>query len=120
MITLSISNYISSSCNNLYNFIYPKNPVTQKRHFWFIPTWYEDYLGRNLYISLLAGRGGELDNEKLQSKVEKVGNNLINHIKRKNIFDYEFAIMDTRAITSWALPGGKIAIHKGLMDVRKA
>ncbi len=107
---------LTNPITSLRDFFYPQNPITQKRHFWFIPTWYEDYLGRNLFISILARRGGELDDEKMQRKIERVGNKLINHITRKGIFDYEFVVMDTRAITSWALPGGKVAVHKGLMD----
>ncbi len=99
----------------IYNFIYSKNPVTEKREFWFIPAWYEEYLGRGFYYSLMKSQGGDTLNDNWRKTVDRVGKRLESHAARQDVFDYRFNVVRSPVENAWCLPGGKIAIYEGLL-----
>jgi len=59
--------------------------------------------------------GGVIDNPELSARVERVGRSLVAVCDRKDI-EYSFKILRNE-INAFALPGGKIYITKGLLDM---
>jgi predicted Zn-dependent protease len=116
----SYSNPIAQFSKNIFNKIYQtydytfaKNPVTQKRQIWFVPFWLEKMIGQSVYYNMIQEQGGESFNQRYQELVEKVGKKLSQQANRE--MDYEFAVIRSRQVNAWALPGGKIAIYEGLI-----
>jgi predicted Zn-dependent protease len=102
--------------NNIYtayDYTFAKNPVTQKRQIWFVPFWYEQFMGSIYYSDMIRVQGGETNNQRYQEIVDRVGKKLSEHANRK--MDYEFVVIRSRKVNAWALPGGKIAIYEGLI-----
>lgn len=98
----------------IYNFIYFKNPITQKRHFWFIPTSFEKFAGYWMYSSYVFGEGGKTFDEKNARLIEKIGKDLT--IKTKRDLKWEFTVIRSPKINAFCLPGGKIGIYDGILE----
>lgn len=101
---------------NIYDFIYAKNPVTEKREFWFVPTCYENFMGKIFYEYYRTSNGIAIIDKNKENMVQEVGKKLVSVAPRKDQIDHEFCILDSNRINAWALPGGKIAIYKGLLE----
>lgn len=104
---------VFQSLKKCFDFIYSKNPVTQKREFWFVPSFYENFLGFWMYSSYVESQGGISFNSNRQNLVNKVGTNLSKNACRK--LGYQFTTLNSRSINAWTLPWGKIAITEGLI-----
>jgi predicted Zn-dependent protease len=74
------------------------NPVTGDRHLQFYGTDWEQEVGSGLYAPMLQSQGGEAG-----------------QAKRKDELQFEFHILNDSTPNAWALPGGKIAINRGLL-----
>ncbi len=92
------------------------NEVTGKRHFQVYGDEWEQQAGAQMYAPMKQSQGGEfiLDPE-LTEYVRHVGQQLAERARRTDQLDFEFAILNDSTPNAWALPGGKIAINRGLL-----
>lgn len=90
------------------------NPVTGERNINFMSEDWERQVGAEMYAPLRQAKGGDwiLDPE-LADYVGGVGQRLAQHAVRP--LDYEFRILNDSTPNAWALPGGKIVVHRGLL-----
>lgn len=90
------------------------NPVTGKQELQFVSESSELQIGQQNYAPSRQQEGGDfaLDPE-LTQYVREVGNRLAAVSDRK--LPYEFVVLDNSVPNAWALPGGKIAINRGLL-----
>ncbi|MBT8137271.1 MAG: M48 family metalloprotease [Gammaproteobacteria bacterium] len=91
------------------------NPVTGKKELQFVSEPQEIALGVQNYAPSRQMQGGDyvLD-PALTQYVQQVGNRLAAASDRPDL-PYEFAVINNSVPNAWALPGGKIAINRGLM-----
>jgi len=91
------------------------NPVTGKRQLSIIPESQELSLGAEQYIPTQQTQGGRfyLDPE-LTVYVRDIGMKMARVSDRPDL-PYEFVVINNSIPNAWALPGGKIAINRGLL-----
>src|SRR3954464_4381642 len=90
------------------------NPVTGKREIQFVSEEQEVKLGEQNYAPAQQSEGGDFDLiPDLTSYVNTVGQKLAAVADRK--LPYEFVVLDNSVPNAWALPGGKIAVNRGLL-----
>lgn len=90
------------------------NPVTGERNLGLVSEAQEIQIGQQNYLATQQMQGGsyELDPE-LTRYVNSVGQKLAAVADRK--LPYEFVVLNNSVPNAWALPGGKIAINRGLL-----
>lgn len=105
--TLLIGAFIaSSSC--------AVNPVTGERELSFISEQRELTIGQQQYVASQQGQGGQFSvDSELTAYVQQVGNRLAAVSDRQ--LPYEFVVLNNGVPNAWALPGGKIAVNRGLL-----
>jgi len=91
------------------------NPVTGERQLSLIPESQELSMGAEQYTPTQQTQGGQfyLDPE-LTVYVREVGQKLAAVSDRPDL-PYEFVVLNSSVPNAWALPGGKIAINRGLL-----
>lgn len=90
------------------------NPVTGKREFTIVSESEEIKLGTENYAFMQQAGGGEYDIDPILTEyIEGVGNKLVAVSDRP--LPYEFVVLNSSVPNAWALPGGKIAINRGLL-----
>jgi len=91
------------------------NPVTGKNELSFMSPQQEIAVGEKNYQPSRQSQGGDyyLD-AKLQTYVAGVGKKLA-AVSDKPDLPYEFVVLNNSVPNAWALPGGKIAINRGLL-----
>lgn len=90
------------------------NPVTGDRELALVSAADEVAIGTAQYLPSQQMQGGQyLRDPALTSYVRSVGNRLGDVSDRG--LPYEFVIIDSSVPNAWALPGGKIAINRGLL-----
>lgn len=90
------------------------NPVTGEREFMVVSEAQELQMGAEAYAPTRQGQGGDYDvDPALTRYVQDVGQRLAAVSDRK--LPYEFAVLNNSVPNAWALPGGKIAINRGLL-----
>ncbi|MDZ7827574.1 MAG: M48 family metalloprotease [Gammaproteobacteria bacterium] len=92
-----------------------ENPVTGERELGLVGTGQEVAIGAQQYAPTQQMQGGPytLDPE-LQDYVSRVGQRLAAVSDRD--LPYEFVVLNSSVPNAWALPGGKIAINRGLLS----
>lgn len=91
------------------------NPVTGERQLNLISAAEERSIGEQQYQPTLQSQGGEYTiDEELSAYVSSVGQKLAKHSDRPDL-PYEFTVLNNGVPNAWALPGGKIAINRGLL-----
>jgi|GEM_PF-3085928 Zn-dependent protease with chaperone function len=98
----------------LIDYFYGVNPVLGKREFGFLPTWVEKTMGTTLYPGMMFSQGGAVPDHFELSQVRQILSNLQGHAKRD--LPYEVHILNKNVVNAWCLPGGKIAIYKGILE----
>jgi predicted Zn-dependent protease len=90
------------------------NPVTGQRELILISTAQEIEMGRQNYVPMQQSQGGEYDvDPELSAYVRNVG---IKVASQSGVnLPYEFVVLNNSVPNAWALPGGKIAINRGLL-----
>jgi len=92
-----------------------QNPVTGKSELHFISENQEIAIGEENYEYMQQAEGGPyVAHPSIVRYVEKIGKKLAAVSDRPNL-PYEFAVLDNSIPNAWALPGGKIAINRGLL-----
>ena len=91
-----------------------ENPVTGDRELTFVSERQEISLGEENYLPSQQSQGGkwQIDPE-LTAYVSEVGQRLAAQSPRQ--LPYEFVVLNSSVPNAWALPGGKIAINRGLL-----
>jgi predicted Zn-dependent protease len=90
------------------------NPVTGESDFMIVSEAQELDLGRQNYAPMQQAQGGVYDiDPELTRYVQQVGGKLAAVSDRP--LPYEFVVLNNSVPNAWALPGGKIAINRGLL-----
>ncbi len=91
------------------------NPVTGEKQLSLIPESQELAIGAEQYVPTQQTQGGRfyIDPE-LNLYVREVGQKLAQVSDRPDL-PYEFVVLNNSVPNAWALPGGKIAINRGLL-----
>ena len=90
------------------------NPVTGERQLVLMSTAQEIELGRQNYAPMQQSQGGQYDvDPQLTAYVRGVGNKVA--AQSGVDLPYEFVVLNNSVPNAWALPGGKIAINRGLL-----
>ena len=90
-----------------------QNPATGESNFVMMSERQELELGRS-YSQEIAKEYPRYADEKLQAYVQQVGERVARHSHRSEL-TYHFTVIDTPDINAFALPGGYIYIHRGLL-----
>ncbi|MDQ2068864.1 M48 family metalloprotease [Natronospira bacteriovora] len=91
------------------------NPVTGERELRLISESEEIRLGEQNYAPLKQMQGGEYQvDPELLRYVNRVGQRVARESDRPRL-PYEFTVINSDVPNAWALPGGKIAINRGLL-----
>jgi predicted Zn-dependent protease len=91
------------------------NPVTGKKELTLISEDREIALGTQNYTPAQQSQGGPYTaSPELVRYVRSVGNRLAKVSDRPNL-PYEFTVLNNSVPNAWAMPGGKIAINRGLL-----
>jgi predicted Zn-dependent protease len=96
------------------------NPVTGKREITFVSEAGEIEMGEQNYAPMQQSQGGEYDvDPELTAYVRRVGERLVEASRSALVTErplpYEFVVLNSSVPNAWALPGGKIAINRGLL-----
>ena len=95
------------------------NPVTGKREIRIVSEAQELQIGSENYSPMQQSQGGEYDlDPALDDYVRQVGQRLAATSDRQ--LPYEFTVLNNSVPNAWALPGGKIAINRGLLTELKS
>ena len=90
------------------------NPVTGEREIQFISEAQEVQMGEQNYAPTRQSEGGDFSVlPGLTTYVSEVGQKLASVADRK--LPYEFVVLNNSVPNAWALPGGKIAVNRGLL-----
>jgi predicted Zn-dependent protease len=90
------------------------NPVTGKKEIQFVSETQELKIGEQNYSPTRQAEGGDLTvMPELTAYVGEVGQKLAAVADRK--LPYEFVVLNNSVPNAWALPGGKIAVNRGLL-----
>ena len=90
------------------------NPVTGERELSFYGEAWELEVGQEYYAPIRQSQGGDfIVDAQLVSYIQEVGQRVAEHSDRE--LPYEFAVINSSVPNAWALPGGKLAINRGLL-----
>ncbi|MDH3669771.1 MAG: M48 family metalloprotease [Gammaproteobacteria bacterium] len=90
------------------------NPVTGKKELSLISEEQELSIGKQQYSPIRQSQGGDYSvDPRIQTYVNSVGQRLAAVSDRR--LPYEFRVLNNSVPNAWALPGGKIAINRGLL-----
>jgi predicted Zn-dependent protease len=90
------------------------NPVTGKNELHMVSEAQEIQIGEQQYGPGQQSQGGDyVTDPKVTEYVRQVGNRLAAVADRK--LPYEFVVVNDSSLNAWALPGGKIAVNRGLL-----
>lgn len=71
-------------------------------------------IGQRLYGKLVDAYGGPYRNRAIQSAMQQFAEPLIRSGSRRSL-PWEITVLDDDTVNAWALPGGKMALNKGLL-----
>lgn len=95
------------------------NPVTGKKELSFMSEAQELQVGKQQYSPSRQSQGGDyVADPRVQAYVNRVGQRLAAVSDRQ--LPYEFKVINSGVPNAWALPGGKIAINRGLLTQMKS
>ncbi len=96
------------------------NPVTGKSEIQFVSQADEIRLGQQNYSPTRQSEGGDFRQvPELSAYVNEIGQKLARVSEQQAVSDrklpYEFVVLNSSVPNAWALPGGKIAVNRGLL-----
>lgn len=90
------------------------NPVTGKNELMMVSSAQEISMGKQNYVPMQQSQGGVYDvDPELMNYVQAVGSKVA--AQSGVSLPYEFVVLNNSVPNAWALPGGKIAINRGLL-----
>ncbi|MCE9615500.1 MAG: M48 family metalloprotease [Lentisphaerae bacterium] len=91
------------------------NPVTKKREFHWLSEGQEKQIGESSYLAYQQAEGGTYEvDPAVASYVKRVGETLWRVSDRPQL-PYDIVVLNNSVPNAWALPGGKMAINRGLL-----
>lgn len=91
------------------------NPVTGEKELSLVSEEQEIAIGEQQYLPSQQSQGGQyVVDPKLQSYVAQIGHKLA-AVSHKPDLPYDFVVLNNSVPNAWALPGGKIAVNRGLL-----
>ena len=95
------------------------NPVTGKTELMMVSTAQEIEMGKQNYLPMQQSQGGAYDvDPELSRYVQSIGSRVA--AESGVSLPYEFVVLNNSVPNAWALPGGKIAINRGLLTELKS
>jgi len=95
------------------------NPVTGENELSLISEEKELAIGEQQYLPARQSQGGDfIVDPSLTAYINEVGNKLAKVSDRK--LPYEFKVLNNSVPNAWAMPGGKIAVNRGLLLAMKS
>ena len=95
------------------------NPVTGKNEIMLVGEGTELQIGQKNFAPMRQSEGGDQQlDPALTAYVQGVGQRLAAVSDRK--LPYEFSVLNNSIPNAWALPGGKIAVNRGLLTELKS
>jgi len=89
------------------------DPMTGKKTFTLISDEQEIKMGQ-AYLGMAIEQGqGRYPDERVQNYINKLGWKIAQHVPRK--FDYKFFVLNSGQVNAFAIPGGYIFVHRGLI-----
>lgn len=105
---LSVITVLFSSCTTL--------PITGRTQFNVVPESTEIQLGAEAFGQALEGSKIS-QNQALKDRVRRIGMRLVEASDSGDL-DWEFEVIeDDSVINAWALPGGKVAVYTGILNL---
>lgn len=96
------------------------NPVTKKSELTLVSEQQEIRIGTQQYLQSQQSAGGKfILDPALSAYVNEVGQKLVKVSDRPNL-PFEFSVINDSVPNAWALPGGKLAINRGLLTELKS
>jgi predicted Zn-dependent protease len=96
------------------------NPVTKKTELSWMSEQQEIRLGSQQYLQNQQSAGGKFNlDPQLAAYVNEVGQKLVRVSDRPNL-PFEFVVINDSVPNAWALPGGKLAVNRGLLTELKS
>jgi predicted Zn-dependent protease len=90
------------------------NPVTGRQELHMVSEAQEIQIGQQYYAPSRQSQGGDyVTDPRVTEYVRQVGSRLAAVADRR--LPYEFVVLNSGELNAWALPGGKIAINRGLL-----
>lgn len=106
LLVILLTGFVVSAC--------AVNPVTGKKELSLISEEQELSIGKEQYAPMRQAQGGDyVVDPRVQAYVNSVGQRLAAVSDRK--LPYEFTVLNNSVPNAWALPGGKIALNRGLL-----
>ena len=91
------------------------NPVTGERQFSLVTPEQEVQIGEKNYLAYQQQQGGRYTvDPELSLYISDIGRKLA-AVSHRPKLPYEFVVLNNNVPNAWALPGGKIAINRGLL-----
>jgi len=103
-------------------------PITERRQFKIIPEAKLNAQAAQIYEKIKEKEKMSADKDKLNEIKEigkKMEDSISEYFSRSNLedptinFDWEYILIDNKKKNAWCMPGGKIAIYTGILDVTK-
>src|SRR5690606_8113010 len=96
------------------------NPVTGKREIQFVSEAQEIQIGQQNYAPMRQSAGGDYEvMPELTTYVNEIGQKLVavsdGILVKPRDLPFEFTVLNNSVPNAWALPGGKIAVNRGLL-----
>ncbi|MEW6055840.1 MAG: M48 family metallopeptidase [Bdellovibrionota bacterium] len=92
-------------------------PVSGRKAFNLIPEGIETSLGEQSFSSVLS-KERESNDPRLNAIVTRVGQRIA-AVSGRSDYNWEFKVIDSKEQNAFCLPGGKIAVYKGILSVAK-
>ena len=122
-------NYVGCSCCGIVLNGCSTAPITERRQFKIIPEEKLNAQAAEIYEKVKEKEKLSDDKNKL-NEIKNIGNKMVNSIgeyfHREKLddptanFDWEYILIDNKKVrNAWCMPGGKIAVYTGILDVTK-
>lgn len=92
------------------------NPATGKSQLNALSTPDEISLGEEAAPQFLQANGGEVDSPTVRQYVREIGDELASVSERPEL-PWEFFVIDSEQVNAFALPGGKVFVSRGLLQL---
>jgi predicted Zn-dependent protease len=92
------------------------NPVTGQTQFMTVSEDREFSMGQQVDKQVREEMGVYLEDPELRSLVKEVGAGISQHTARAKTLNYRFEIVDSPDFNAFALPGGFVYVHRGLLE----
>ena len=120
--------YIGCSCSSLMINGCSTAPITERRQLKIIPEARLNAQAAAIYEKIKQKEKMSTDKKKLNKIIDigkKMEASINEYFHRSNIedpttqFDWEYILIEKKVKNAWCMPGGKIAIYTGILDVTK-